>query len=115
MGISVREATALVAAWQTILSWHMPPGRSPTWTKLGERLPQIARPILLARWDAGGFWRVRDAVLLIRHEGVSPRPSDMDSGLPTDWWFEAVYGGGDTRLGTPDLMWAPMPTPDAKP
>lgn len=84
-----------------------------TWTRLGDALPDIGEPILLARWDPEmGGWRVRDAALRIRFEEVVPKPSDMNGRSAPHWWFDCIYPGkGDMRLGDPDLLWTRMPTP----
>lgn len=86
------------------------------WTRLGDQLPDQLQHVLLADQREGeNFWRVRSAVMHIRHEGVVPKLSDMDGGrLPANWWFDAVYGS-DIRLAKPDMLWAPLPTPAALP
>lgn len=84
------------------------------WIRLGDRLPGVGQPILLATWDdSRKIWRVRDALLLIRHEGVCPDVSDFEreDGLPRNWWFNAIYGS-DLRLARPEHRWAAMPSPD---
>ena len=84
------------------------------WFRLGDRLPEICEPILLAhkRTDED-FWRVRDAQLYIRYEEVSPSVDDLKDGKrPANWWFDCIYPGkGDMRLASADLLWRPMPTP----
>lgn len=91
-----------------------------TWTRLGDRLPEVAQHILLAsKREGDGFWRVRDAVLLIRHEDVHPSISDFGrDGIPSLWWFDSIYcnkAGADIRLPRPDHLWTPMPVPDEPP
>ena len=83
------------------------------WHKVEDRLPDVGRPVLLARPDAFGRvpWIVRSAVLYIRHEGVVPS-TDAVPDLSTDFWFDADRGGGDRCLVRAGLMWAEIPTPD---
>ncbi len=84
------------------------------WHRLGDKLPDICRPLLTARKDDRGFWRVYDGMLYIRYEEVTPALDDLKSERPpVTWWFDSIYPGkGNMRLGTPELLWRYIPSPD---
>lgn len=89
------------------------------WTRLGDELPAIGEPILLARWDRRDqCWRVRDAALQVQFEEVVPRISDFGPDgwtVAANWWFDCVYPGkGDMRLPEAEMQWCRMPMPEWK-
>ena len=87
----------------------------PVWHRLGEKLPDRFRPLLIAsKRDGEDFWRVRDANLRLRYEGAFPSLEDLKDGKPAyTWWFDCIYPGkGDMRLATADVLWRYMPMPD---
>jgi len=91
-------------------------GGAVEWHRLGDALPEYGRPLLIAYMREGeDFWRVRDAHLHRRHEGVFAALDHLKDGeFAKNWWFDSIYPGkGDLRLAHEDLLWAYMPTPAA--
>jgi hypothetical protein len=87
----------------------------PVWHRLGDKLPDEFRPLLIAsKQDDEDFWRVRDANLQLRYEGAFPSLDDLKDGKTAyTWWFDSIYPGkGDMRLAHADVLWRYMPTPD---
>jgi hypothetical protein len=64
------------------------------WISESEALPPIAQTVLLAHpRQAGEFWDITTARLLVRYEGVVPRPVPKGSRWPAEYWWEANRGG----------------------
>lgn len=86
------------------------------WISESDRLPEIAQQVLLITpRQAGEFWNVSVACLLVRHEGVSPRPVAAGSSWPTDYWWSSARDRRDTQLITGNGWWsslASIPLPD---
>jgi len=90
-------------------------GAGVKWHRLGDVLPEYGRPLLIASKREGeDFWRVRDAHLYRRYEGVYASLDHLKGGeFAKDWWFNSIYPGtSDLRLAHEDLLWTYMPTPD---
>lgn len=105
------KPSAILAA----LSPEAPARDGVHWQRLGVALPEYGRPLLIAhKRDGEDFWRVRDAHLYRRYEGVFASLDHLKGGeFAKDWWFDSVYPGkGDLRLAHEDLLWSYMPEPD---
>jgi hypothetical protein len=64
------------------------------WISEAESLPRIAQLILLAvPRQQGEFWDITTAQLLVRYEGVAPRPVAKGSRWPAEYWWESSRGG----------------------
>lgn len=102
--------------WEAALSPEAPAREGVQWQRLGVALPEYGRPLLIAhKRDGEDFWRVRDAHLYRRYEGVFASLDHLKGGeFAKDWWFDSIYPGkGDLRLAHEDLLWSYMPEPDA--
>lgn len=80
------------------------------WIDVEKELPEVGTDVLVASHDnLRGGWRVATACLLIRHEGVLPRPELVKS-RPVEFYFDAPRGN-DMRLLRPGMFWAIQPEP----
>lgn len=64
------------------------------WISEADDLPRIAQLVLLAHpRQFSDFWDITTAQLLVRHEGVIPRPVPKGTRWPTEYWWETNRGG----------------------
>lgn len=79
------------------------------WISEADSLPKIAQKVLLAvPRQEGGFWDIKAAQLLVRHEGVAPQPVKKGSQWPTHFWWDSSPNGADQTLVTGNSWWMPM-------
>lgn len=75
------------------------------WISEADDLPKIAQKVLLAvPRQFGEFWDLSVAQLLVRHEGVFPRPVAKGSRWPVDYYWSR--DAKDTILVTGNSWWA---------
>lgn len=76
-----------------------------TWISETERLPPVAQKVLLAvPRQCGEFWDLNVAQILIRHEGVMPKPIAKGDRWPVDYYWSRDKR--DTILITGNAWWA---------
>lgn len=79
-----------------------------TWVSESAALPLVAQSVLLMTpRRAGEFWNINIACILIRYEGVLPRPVEAGAAWPVDYW----WGTGPAReivMVTGNGWWAPL-------
>lgn len=77
------------------------------WISEAEALPIIAQPVLLAHpRQFDNFWDLKVAQLLVRHEGVAPRPVPKGSKWAIDYWWDSSRDGKDIHMVTGNSWWA---------
>lgn len=79
------------------------------WISEAEQLPEIAQKVLLAHpRQTGEFWDLHVAQLLVRHEGVVPRPIAKGDRWATEYFWDWSNDGRGTVLVTGNSWWARM-------
>jgi len=79
------------------------------WKSEAAELPVIAQSVLLAvPRQFGEFWDLKVAQILVRHEGVIPKPIPLGSRWPVDFWWSTGRGPHDTNMVTGNSWWAPL-------
>lgn len=79
------------------------------WIRETDKLPPIAQPVFYAAPRQGGeFWDVSVSRILVRHEGVFPRPVKAGTKWPTEFWWCSDHFGRSTHLVTGNGYWAAM-------
>lgn len=77
------------------------------WISEADDLPPIAQPVLFMHpRQFGEFWDMHVACILVRYEGVVPRPVKPGSRWPTEYWWGAKRGEGADNLVTGNGWWA---------
>lgn len=89
------------------------------WISEAEQLPPIAQHVLLIHpRQAGEFWDMYVAQLLVQYEGVAPRPVPKGSKWPSAYYWQTGRNRDNMLLVTGNSYWAlfdglPLP-PGAK-
>lgn len=77
------------------------------WISEAERLPKVAQSVLLLTpRQAGEWWDISVARILIQHEGVTPMPVNAGAKWPTSYWWSRFHR--DTCLVTGNAFWASL-------
>jgi len=77
------------------------------WISEGDALPKIGQSVLLCSpRQHAEFWDMRVCCILVRHEGVAPRPVPAGSDWPTDYYWGDRYYPNQHKLITGNSWWA---------
>jgi len=77
------------------------------WISEGKALPPIAQKVFLAvPRQHDKFWDIYVAQLLVRYEGVSPKPIVAGERWPTEYWWSTTRDSQGTVLLTGNSWWA---------
>jgi len=77
------------------------------WRSEEDALPKIGQSVLLASLrQLGEYWDLSSSMILVKHEGVVPRPIRKGSAWPTDFWWGDGRDPKNIRLITGNAWWA---------
>ncbi|WP_417821297.1 hypothetical protein [Terasakiella sp.] len=78
------------------------------WHKEDKSLPQVGQDVLLLYKRGDGYVRPLMVTLLIRHEGVTPKPVKKGEKMPTDYYWAKHGDINNPVLINGEKYWSDM-------